>query len=90
MMLSVEPELKQICVKIVAQRWSEQEWALREADDWFQTERYEGGYDATEEAFCFSYYAPDSKEYWFQVTLAEVEDIVAGSVRNVAARPATS
>ena len=86
MTLLVDEELKEICLEIVAQQWSEQQWAQSEADDWFQTERFQGGYDATEKAFCFSFHASDSGEYWFQISLAEAESIARGEQPVLTAR----
>jgi hypothetical protein len=61
---------------------SDDEWAEIESDDMFQKEPYVGGYDADEEAFCFSYFSEKS-EYWFQVTLAEISEMVNGNIKEV-------
>jgi hypothetical protein len=45
--------------EIRAEERSDVKWADVEASDMFQGVSYAGGYDATEQAFCFSYYAPD-------------------------------
>lgn len=43
----------------------------------FQSNTFEGGFDATENAFTFSFFT-GGKEYWFQLTLEEVSKIPAG------------
>lgn len=86
MQLDVDPEFRSICQEIVAEDQTEEEWAETESDDMFQSESYVGGYDADEEAFCFSYYAPDDQEYWFEVTLAEAKAIAAGENPIIEAR----
>lgn len=88
MHVQVGDELRQICRRILAEGLSEHEWAERESDDMFQSRAYAGGYDATEMAFCFSYYAPDDSELWFQMTLGEVAEIAEGKLTEVPARPA--
>ena len=84
----IDKELLEICKKISNKNKSDDEWALIESDDMFQSKYYEGGYDATEEAFCFSYYSHDGKEYWFQLTLEEVYEIIGGSITNISLREA--
>jgi hypothetical protein len=80
-------EFRSLCREIVAENQTEEEWAEMESDDMFQSESYVGGYDADEEAFCFSHYAPDGEEYWFQVTLPEVQEVAAGGNPVVEVRP---
>lgn len=77
MNVPVTEELLGLLREIVAEQKSNDEWAEIESDDMFQSESFVGGYEADEEAFTFSYYAGD-KEYWFQLTLEEVQSIVAG------------
>jgi hypothetical protein len=88
MLLKVDTELREICEEIVERDQSLEDWRETESDDEFQTDHYEGGYDADEDAFCFSHHAPDGEELWFQVTLAEVERIAEGEISTVEARPA--
>jgi hypothetical protein len=85
--ITVDEELRTICRDLLAEGWSESEWALREADDWIQSDRYEGGFDADESAFIFSHYA-ESGELWFQFTLEEAKTIADGSLLELPARPA--
>lgn len=76
MILKISDELFQILQQIISENKDESEWAQIEADDMFQSEHYCGGYDATEEAFTFSYYDPENVEWWFQLTLEEVQSIL--------------
>ena len=80
MQVQVTNEFAEICRQILAENKSEEEWALIESDDMFQTKNYVGGFDATEMAFCFSYFDARREEFWFQCTLAQVGDIAGGRV----------
>ena len=88
MELTIDSEFRSICQEIVAENQTEEEWAEVESDDMFQSENYVGGFDADEEAFCFSYYAPDGQEYWFQFTLDEAKAVTAGETPVIEIRPA--
>lgn len=72
-------ELRGICCKIVARARKVEEWRAVESGDEFQTDHFEGGFDGTEDAFCFSYYAPDGVEHWFQFTIADATEIATGT-----------
>jgi hypothetical protein len=85
MTLTVDDELRAICRDLIAEGFSELEWAAREADDWVQSDHYEGGYDATEKAFCFSRYS-EQDEAWFQFTLAEAAAIAIGELSQLPVR----
>ena len=85
----IDKELLGICMQIVNAKKTKVEWASIESDDYFQNEPYEGGFDATEDAFCFSYYAPDDEEYWFQLTLEEIQDISSGNILIIKIRKAS-
>jgi hypothetical protein len=37
-------------------------------------------FEALEDAFCFSVYLDDNRELWFQFTLEQAEQIVAGTL----------
>jgi len=88
--IEVSEQLRTICREISESDWSEEDWADHESDDWWQTEELTGGYDATESAFCFSYYAADGDEYWFQITLGQAGKIANGEITSVVARFAES
>ena len=70
MTIPINEELKDICKEIVAENLSLEEWSHIESDDMFQTKTFEGGFDATAKEFVFSFFA--EKEYWFQLSLADV------------------
>jgi hypothetical protein len=88
MNIDIGPVLKDICSRIVAAQKSESEWAAIESDDMFQTENYAGGFDATENAFTFSYYNDQGREFWFRLSLSEVAAVASGMRSSVEARPA--
>ncbi len=90
MILAVTDEFLEILVQISAENRSPAEWAAIESDDMFQSAHFVGGYDADEEAFCFSYFDDDRNEFWFQFPLATVADMRAGRVTELAVRPAGS
>lgn len=87
MKVKVSDELRSLCRQIVVDSRSEEEWALIESDDMFQGATIEGGYDADEMAFCFSMYT-GGREYWFQLTLHEINSIVNGTLDDIEIRPA--
>lgn len=73
--LIIDQELRHILFQIKNENKTLEEWAEIESSDMFQSENYCGGFDATENAFTFSYFAKDSVEYWFQFSLDELEAI---------------
>lgn len=79
---AIDQILMSIFQLILKENKSSGEWSEVESDDMFQKEPYVGGYDADEEAFCFSYFSEDG-EYWFQVTLGEIEKAVEGELLEV-------
>jgi hypothetical protein len=86
MTIDIPEDLATICRLVVAEGKSDDEWAEIESDDMFQEGSVHGGYDATERAFCFSYYRPDGEELWLQLTLTEVAAVAAGSLISMEAR----
>lgn len=84
----IESELRDICQEIVDRDQSLDEWREMESSDEFQGERYHGGFEAEEDAFCFTYYEDDSTELLFQFTLEEAADIADGTKMSVEARDA--
>ncbi len=62
-----------------------EEWAEIESDDMITVDSVRGGFDATEAEFCFELRI-DSREFWFQLALAQVEQIAAGTLRVVEVR----
>jgi len=63
MKLIIDSEFASICKEIIKENKTNLEWSSIESSDMFQTKNYNGGYDATENAFCFSHYK-NNKEYW--------------------------
>jgi hypothetical protein len=88
MQLPVDAELRAVCSDILAADLSLEEWRATESGDHFQGDHYHGGFEALEDAFCFSYYGPDGRELWFQFTLREAAEIAAGRQTVVEARAA--
>ena len=88
MELKVDDGLRQIAREIVNEEKDDAEWSEIESDDMFQRGPYVGGYDATEQAFTFSYYDAADNEFWFQLTLDEIKDLAAGKRDAVDMRPA--
>lgn len=78
MELQLDDEFRSICQKIVSEDKTEDEWAEIEASDMFQTQKYNGGFDADERQFCFSVFLSDG-EFWFQVSLEQVRQIAEGN-----------
>ena len=74
-----------LCRQILSEGRAESEWVDHESDDSFQHGTYEGGFDATEMAFCFSLRAA-GEEFWFQITLSEVSQITAGEKVSISVR----
>jgi hypothetical protein len=77
MRLKPDDELLALFHSVLAEGRTPEEWRERESDDEFQSPHYVGGYDADEDAFCFSRY-DEGEEWWFQVTLEEVRSFAAG------------
>ena len=89
MKYAIPEDLVLICHDILHENKTEAEWGKVESDDVFQTERFVGGFDAVEQEFCFSFYEQGT-EYWVQVSLKQVRDIVDGSVNTINVRAAES
>lgn len=80
MYLKVDKKLKEICSEILKQNKTLEEWRDIESSDMFQNETYNGGFDAIEDEFCFSVYIKE-KEYWFQISLSDVDEIMYGKIK---------
>jgi hypothetical protein len=90
MNIKVDEEFLKICRLILSKNLSEDEWAKIESGDMFQEKQYVGGFEGIEKAFCFSFYDHDNQEFWFQVTLGEINEIVDGIKTNIVIRKADS
>jgi hypothetical protein len=88
MQIPIDEEFLTLCEQILKEGLSLGEWREIESDDMFQSPHYEGGFDATEDAFCFSYFDANDGELWFQLTLSEIMEAVAGKIKSIEARRA--
>jgi len=84
--IPIDNEFLTLCEEILQEGYSLEQWREIESDDMFQSPHYSGGFDATEDAFCFSYYDSDESELWFQLTLSEMMEIAAGKLKWIDAR----
>ena len=87
MQIPSNKELRSICQSIVAEGLSLKQWAEIESDDMFQSASFCGGFDADEQAFLFSWYAKETEEYWFQLSMEEAVDIANGGSPEIMGRP---
>lgn len=87
MHIPLDKELRSICQSIVAEGLTLKQWAEIESDDMFQSASFCGGFDADERAFLFSWYANDTKEYWFQLSIEEAAAIANGCSPQIVGRP---
>ena len=76
MKIKIDKDLLLIFERIKQKNISVKQWSQIESSDMFQTKYFNGGFDATEEAFCFSYYDINDTEYWFQITLDEIYEVL--------------
>lgn len=88
MLIQVDRELFTICERILKEGRSLEKWRELESDDMFQTANYSGGFDSTEDAFCFSYNERGGGELWFQLTTSQIAEVVAGELKVIEARMA--
>lgn len=78
----IDQDLKSVCQQILQENKSIEQWSEIESDDMFQKGNYVGGFDATEEEFCFSVFI-DCKEYWFQCSLEDAKGISEGLINEI-------
>ena len=88
MQIPSNEQLRSICCSISGEGLSLDAWAEIESSDMFQSSTFCGGFDADERAFVFSWYANDKDEYWFQLSIEEVERIAAGESPMIVGRRA--
>ncbi len=77
--IEADDGLREICREIIIENKTAFEWSQIESDDMFSSGPYEGGYDAIEQEFWFSYYAPDRTEFWFGFSLEIAAKIASGA-----------
>lgn len=86
--LKINSKFLSICEQIQNENLDLEGWCLVESSDQFQTDDFCGGFDATEEEFCFSYYDEKRIEYWFQFPLADIDKFVNGEIKEIEIRKA--
>ncbi|WP_061227142.1 hypothetical protein [Leptospira interrogans] len=86
MNIGIDDELNSLLRIIIKESNDHNYWADRESCDLFQTARYWGGYDSIENAFTFSYYDIKNIEWWFQITLDEIDKILSGEIQQIKIR----
>lgn len=79
----IDTEFISICHKILKENLDLESWSLIESSDQFQTEKYCGGFDGTENEFTFSYYDENKQEFWFQLPLSDIKKIEQGIITEV-------
>lgn len=85
MMHFLRTDFIMICDSILKENKTLNEWSLIESDDMFQQGNYIGGFDSTEMEFCFSVFE-EQKEYWFQLSLEEINKVSKGDISEVEVR----
>lgn len=86
--LLIDSDFLSICEQIQNENLDIEGWSLVESSDQFQTDDFCGGFDATEEEFCFSYYDENRIEYWFQFPLTDIDKFVSGEIKEIEIRKA--
>jgi len=76
-------EFLSICKEIFKKDLNIGQWALIESSDEFQNDKYCGGFDATENEFTFSYYNENDEEFWFQLSLNNIKDVIEGKITEI-------
>jgi len=83
---AIDDELRGICREIQQDNRTAKAWAEIEACDWFQTEHYCGGFDATDMQFTFTFTSART-DYCFGITLEEAVSIADGRITTVFLQP---
>jgi hypothetical protein len=81
--MKVDEELTGICREIMSEGKTEAEWAEVEASDWFQTDKYCGGFDADDREFGFTVMLPDG-QFCFGFPLNTAKEIAEGKCTELA------
>ena len=87
MLIQIDDSLYKICHYINSMNKDVDEWSKIESSNYFQIGHYCGGFDSIENAFCFSYYK-DNKEFWFQLSLDKIKNILHKEIDKIEVRPA--
>jgi len=81
--LLIEREFSNILKEIRSEKKTIVEWREIESSDMFQSENYCGGFDSIEDKFTFSYYSNHSEEFWFELTLEQIDKILTGEIKKL-------
>jgi len=84
--LNIDIEFKEILKEIKSENKNLSQWRAIESSDMFQSENYNGGFDATEDKFTFSYYSDKKQEFWFEFSLEELDEILQGKITQIKLR----
>lgn len=84
--LKVNNELLEILNKIASEAKTIEQWKEIESSDMYQTTNYCGGFDSIENEFTFSYHDENSTEYWFQVSLDDIDQLISGQLTEIEIR----
>lgn len=84
----IDAEFIGICKQIIKENLDLNSWKLIESSDQFQTEKYCGGFDGTENEFTFSYYDEKGSEFWFQLPLLDIKKAENGMIKEIEIRKA--
>lgn len=84
----IDSEFIGICKQITEENLDLSEWELIESSDQFQTEKYCGGFDGTENEFTFSYFDKNGNEFWFQLALSDIKKVEKGIIKEIEIRKA--
>jgi hypothetical protein len=76
--IEADDDLRKICLEIVITGRTTADWDQNECYDIFSAGPYEGGYDASERKFIFSFYAADGTECWTGFDLEAAAKIASG------------
>lgn len=82
MEIQVNDELKSICKDILDENKSAEQWKESGVGELYQTDSFCGGYEAATGLFSFSLYRGE-KEFWFDLQLSAVSDIVNGNKKTI-------
>jgi len=67
-------------VRKIAENPDLEYWRDHESPSWFQDEKLNGGFDALDDVFGFSFRPKDGVEYWFQFSIEEATRAANGEI----------
>lgn len=84
--LKIESELLDILGEIKSENKTIIEWRECESSDMFQCGKYCGGFDSIEDKFTFSYYPNKGEEFWFDLSLEEIDKVLDDEIKELRLR----